>query len=458
MSRTGPAEFTHHDDGTSESVWRSAGVEGLTELPAALPPGRGERLIVLAAHPDDESLGAGGLIHDCLARGAAVTVLLCTAGEASHPNSPTHTPKQLVEIRLAEFSEAMEGLSGAAGDGSLVWRFLDLPDASVADSVEVLEAILDDEFDGIRCLLVAPFRHDGHSDHDAAGAAAARVATRHGATLLEYPIWYWLWAHPATDEQWRSWNRMELTPGARAAKRAAVGAHRSQLGALSEAAGDETLLSAPFLEHFGRDVEIFRHTPGTMRGAADAEQIFDDVYRHDIDPWAYQSSWYEQRKRAVTLAALPNDHYQHALEIGCGTGVLTIELASRCRKLTGVDASGVAIDRARERLAQARQVELWRAEVPTGWPQTATDLDLVVVSEVGYYLSPVELEELFVIAGRSLRPDGHLVLCHWVHPIEGWDLDAEAVHDLAHRGLDWPTLVVHRDRDFILEVFEAPGG
>ena len=53
-------------------------------LPAVDPPGAGDRLVVVSAHPDDESLGAGGLIADRSVGGPRVQVVVATDGEASH--------------------------------------------------------------------------------------------------------------------------------------------------------------------------------------------------------------------------------------------------------------------------------------------------------------------------------------------------------------------------------------
>src|SRR5664279_305672 len=89
--------------GTPEQEW----LDGrLDHLPRLEVPGAGDRLLVVAAHPDDESLGAGGLIAAAVARGADVRVIVATDGEASHPDSTTHTPAQLAITRRAEVTAA----------------------------------------------------------------------------------------------------------------------------------------------------------------------------------------------------------------------------------------------------------------------------------------------------------------------------------------------------------------
>ena len=162
---------------------------------------------------------------------------------------------------------------------------------------------------------MAPYRHDGHTDHDALGAAAAEAAGAGGHGLLEYPIWYWLWAD-AADPAWQSWLRLPLDPAERQAKAAAMASHTTQVRALSGQPGDEVLLPPAFLAHFERPFETFawqRPAAGAGSGgsyaAADAEGVFDAVHAGNDDPWQYTTSWYEQRKRSLTLAALPGLNY-----------------------------------------------------------------------------------------------------------------------------------------------------
>ena len=57
---------------------------------------------------------------------------------------------------------------------------------------------------------------------------------------------------------------------------------------------------------------------------------FEQIYDHDPDPWGFESRWYEHRKYALTMAALPEPHYRSAFEPGCSIGVLTDLLAPRC--------------------------------------------------------------------------------------------------------------------------------
>lgn len=177
---------------------------------------------------------------------------------------------------------------------------------------------------------------------------------------------------------------------------------------------------------------------------------FDRMYARDADPWGFASRWYEQRKYALTLAALPAARYRRGLELGCSIGVLTADLAARCDSLLAVDASPVALASARRRVPP--NVELVQAAVPDGWP-TGT-YDLVVLSEVGYYLDSADLERLLDLIEASLSPDGTVVACHWRHPVQDYPLTGDAVHEALAR---WPRTSRVEEEDFLLDVL-APGG
>ncbi|WP_395401159.1 PIG-L family deacetylase [Arthrobacter sp. UC242_113] len=451
--------FSHVDAGTDEADWEGSGLDTIGELPLDSAELARMEFVVLVAHPDDESLGAGGLLARLTSAGAHVEVLLCSAGEASHPGSPTTTPEQLAAVRREEFAAAM-GAFGLADQ----WEFLDLPDSGLAQHRDVIAKRLADVIgrrDAGRpdaaggLVIVAPYRGDGHLDHDTLGVLAAETAEAGGHGLLEYPIWYWLWATPE-DTAWRNWVRLPLGPAEQLTKREALRTHASQLQPLSDLPGDEVLLSEQFLAHFSRPFEVFAWWPPVTgrRSARDAEAVFDALHRGAEDPWRYQDSWYEQRKRSLTLAALPEQKYDAGLEAGCSIGTLSEELAKRCARLLAVDASGTAVGRAAKRLARYPGAEARQLTLPEQWPEGS--FDLIVVSEMGYYLAAAELAELFTRISASLAPGGTLLLCHWRHPVSGWELDGDAVHSLARSQLRWPTAGIYRERDFVLETFIVP--
>ncbi|MBT9393532.1 nodulation S family protein [Hymenobacter sp. NST-14] len=154
---------------------------------------------------------------------------------------------------------------------------------------------------------------------------------------------------------------------------------------------------------------------------------FDAVYQANQDPWKFETSPYEREKYATTLAALPRAHYERAFEIGCSLGVLTEQLAARCGQLLAVDVAAAPLERARQRCAYLPQVTLEQRRIPEEFP--AGKFDLIVVSEVGYYWSPADLERAAARILAALVPGGHLLLVHWTPPVHDYPLTGDAVHE-----------------------------
>lgn len=193
----------------------------------------------------------------------------------------------------------------------------------------------------------------------------------------------------------------------------------------------------------------------TMDLDTDPSARFDALFTANQDPWHFKDRWYESRKRAMTLACLPRARYASGFEPGCANGELSAALASRCDRLLISDGSAVAVAIARRRVADLPQVSAVQAWVPDDWPQQR--FELIVVSELGYYLGPEALEELVARTARSLLPGGDLVACHWRHPIQGCGLDGDGVHAAISRGIALPRVWSLADPDFRLEVWSADG-
>jgi LmbE family N-acetylglucosaminyl deacetylase len=423
-------DFTHDGTGTAAEVW-STDVRWDDRPPLVLDGVR--RVVVVAAHPDDESLGAGGLLATAHERGLEIDLVLLTAGELSHPRSPTHSRAQLAQRRLGEAKDAL----CAVAPGAAV-TMLALGDGTVADSEAAVAARLVDLIgDGELTLLAAPWRHDGHPDHEAAGRAAAVAARRTDAALVEYPVWWWHWGTPG-DAPWAAIRRLQLSDRARACKHLAIAAHTSQVESLSSEPGDEVPLHPGFLAHFHGSAEVY---------VVDAprDTALDDLHRSDPDPWGVDDRWYESRKRDLTLAVLPRPSYARGLEIGCSTGALAERLADRCLDLLAVDNSPAALEAARRRLADRDHVRVDLVQVPDEWPPGV--FDLVVVSEVAYFRSPRELRSLVERVQASLASDGVVVLCHWRHRVDGWVPDARAVRSAFTADDRLPVQATYRDRD-----------
>ena len=439
--------FSHLDAGTPETVWRgdprtSRGPE--LQIDA-------DELIVVAAHPDDETLGAAGLIRRVHGRGGLVTVIVATDGEASHPASPTHTSEALAALRRAETSRALDHLA----PGARV-HFLGIRDGALQENrdrlVGAIAAILDGSTigdDDRRVLVVAPWAGDGHRDHRIAAEAVAHVCEARGLRHLGYPIWLWHWGAP-DDVPWAATRRLTLTPDEIAAKQNAIDLHVSQIAPLSPAPGDEAVVHAEMRAHFERGVELFLIEPPARTASSMPARWFETFYEMHEDPWGFETRWYERRKRSVLMAALPNADIGDVLEIGCSTGLITRELAARAARVVALDPVASAVEATRSRVDGDR-VTVIQGQVPHDWPDGR--YDTVVLSEVGYYLSAADLARTIHLIEDCLTDDGCLVACHWRHPVAEYPQTGDQVHATLRASPVWETTVRHEERDFILEVF-----
>lgn len=182
---------------------------------------------------------------------------------------------------------------------------------------------------------------------------------------------------------------------------------------------------------------------------------FQQLYEQDDDPWQVRHSWYEQRKRQLLLAALPAQRYRHVFEPACGNGELTALLAQRADQVTASDFSPAAVSLTQRRLdstANAERVAVRCQRMPQEWPREAT-FDLIVISEMAYYLSPEELPQLRERCLETLTMHGCLVLCHWRPPFADRVLDTGAIHASFDASAELYRLAHHEESDFLLDVW-----
>ncbi len=197
--------------------------------------------IVVAPHPDDETLGAGGLIAWQRKRGILVSIVAVTDGEAAYMGT-----KNLGAVRRVEQQEAATAL-GVDAD---VVR-LGFPDSAVAihenDLFDLLLPLISRD-----TVVFAPWDQDCHPDHEACGRAARKACHEIGAQLIFYPIWSW---HQKTVSDFHQMDlyRFDLTPDLVAAKQSALTCHRSQL----EHESGEPILPARLLQPFRRSFETY---------------------------------------------------------------------------------------------------------------------------------------------------------------------------------------------------------
>ncbi|MCP3803327.1 bifunctional PIG-L family deacetylase/class I SAM-dependent methyltransferase [Allokutzneria sp. A3M-2-11 16] len=409
----------------------------LRDLPV-FQPGDYRTVVAVAAHPDDETLGASGCMQALHAAGCAVTLVVASDGEAAFPNLGAEARSELGRVRRAELTEALR--LQELSDVRVHW--LGLPDSGLAEHTGELVALLRELLAGADCCLL-PWPGDPHPDHQAVAEAvlAAAPVTAH---RWSYPIWMWHWMrHDDAEVPWELAHRYPLSKDQRSRKSAAVLAFRSQLTDGPD--GSPPILPADVLEHFDRESEVLFREP--RRQTAPVER-FAELYAGDADPWSGATRWYERRKRALLMASLPSERYGTVVEPACGTGLLTAELAQRCDRLFAFDVVPDAVAAARKRLTGADNVHLEQASLPDGFP--SAPCDLVVLSEILYYLDDRDLDSVLDRVVAALRPGGEVAAVHW----RPWAPEAPRDGAAAHRRLiarpELETLVDHVDDEFLL--------
>jgi SAM-dependent methyltransferase len=134
--------------------------------------------------------------------------------------------------------------------------------------------------------------------------------------------------------------------------------------------------------------------------------------------------------------------------------VLTGQLAGRCDELLALDIAASAVRTATARTADLPQVRVEQRELPGEWP--AGRFDLIVLSEVLYYLSDADSDDVLKSASQALEPAGTLIAVHWRHPVADYPRGGDAVHQAlaAHADeLGLARSVRHEELDFLLDVY-----
>lgn len=190
-------------------------------------------LLVIAPHPDDETIGCGGLIALAAASGVCVVVVVVTDGAASHPGSATWPPERIAHRRKREVLRAIEILGVKASP-----HFLNLPDTQTATIAGAIRQGACDRLAGVieehqPDVVLTTWRREPHCDHRFSYALTrdSMQDASSSAMLVEYMVWTYLIG--AADDR----PRPHETAGflldvgdVRSRKRSALAAHRSQLG------------------------------------------------------------------------------------------------------------------------------------------------------------------------------------------------------------------------------------
>ncbi len=190
-----------------------------------------------------------------------------------------------------------------------------------------------------------------------------------------------------------------------------------------------------------------------------------DAPHTEPDPWGYERHWYEQRRRQLIAAMLPQHSLGQVLEIGCSTGLITQLLAPRADQLLAIDISPAAIALARQRLQGVANVRLEQGDITQQWP--AQHFDHILLCDVGYYLHAAQLQDLAANIVRQLgnhpaapqlaAPECVLLLAHWRHRFEQVVTPTEDVHRLLVQATGWQVQARYQDEDLLIDVLSRNG-
>lgn len=364
-------------------------------------------MVVLAPHPDDEILGAGGIMARAHAGGNRVGVIVLTDGGRSDPAgcSMTMKARRAMECRLglaALLGEVPPLMMLKCPDGELDSRYPDLADTSA------LGRFLRD-LAPVTVLVTDP--DDNHPDHKAAFGLACRIVGMGMAQQL-----YVLPVSQRVDATFSRRGYETILVGEYvAAKRDAIRNHQSQI----TASRTGFALSKAAQESFAT-VEYTRPVVNSQANALQPQVVapshFDEMFARNSDPWNYQTDPYEAARFARTLSALEDRWYPEAIELGCANGILTTLLASQSGHLIAIDASREALAVAKVRLGAVHNVELRLGHLPQDFPHGS--FDLIVLSDFLYYLGFDGCIALAAKISGSAAPGCRIVIANYLGETE----------------------------------------
>lgn len=186
------------------------------------------------------------------------------------------------------------------------------------------------------------------------------------------------------------------------------------------------------------------------------QNLFEPLFARGPDPWHFEGSWYEARKRDLLLASLPRPRYASVFEPGCAGGFVSEQLAQRCDRLLAWDGARRAVGYAADRLKPHAHAQVEHGWVPDQWPEGR--FDLIVLGELLYYMKEPDIERLAQRCRTTLLasgPEATVLACHWLHPFEDFPLGGSRVHQILHEHLQIPRVAQWRDADFCLEVWST---
>lgn len=188
---------------------------------------------------------------------------------------------------------------------------------------------------------------------------------------------------------------------------------------------------------------------------------FDQLYRGNADPFRVGERWYEHRKITVAMSSLAAPRYRQIWDAGCGTGHLALALTGRCDRLLAGDAAPTACHLTADRLAGIAHAEVELHELPAAPAHSVGRFDLVMLSEVLYYLPPDAIDATGVMLTEITTTDriAEVMVVNWRHfPSDAHLSGLDAANRLGPLlgDLGWQSSVTHDDADFVLRSWRRP--
>lgn len=412
--------------------------------------------LVLAPHPDDESLGCGGLIALLRAQGCRLTIVVTTDGSQSHPHSTAYSESARIALREEEMRQALSVLQVSEKHiHFLHGRDAALPGKDDPGFIGLKRKLIDIIRDACPQLCLVPYELDPHCDHRSTWQlldASLQEVKNNGVTVWEYPIWLYQNAEYADIPDLKEGELIAVGINAfLSQKTAAIAAHRSQVSELISDDPKGFRLSTEMIGNFLTGKEYFMERQSLRKEHTLSADYFQRLYEQQRDPWNFEASEYEREKYATTIAYLGRGIYRNALEIGCSIGVLTALLRNKCNRLLSIDISSTALEVAQNRLKDHPDVEFRLAAIPHEYPDSS--FDLVVMSEVGYYLSMGDLLATKRKIADSLLSGGTLIMVHWTHYVIDYPLTGDEVHEVFLNDPLFKSASSIRTKDYRLNVF-----
>jgi SAM-dependent methyltransferase len=215
-----------------------------------------------------------------------------------------------------------------------------------------------------------------------------------------------------------------------------------------------------------RDIGLFVRSArtdraiGRMRRQHGSRAAFEAAYVATSDPWGSASLryGYQRRKYDHIVALLPSRQFRHALDLGCGLGLLSQRLTARADETLGLDVADAAIKLARAYAKGVSGLTFAQADLMDLPRELNRRFDLVVIADTLYYLSPLDNELLKMLAGRIadlLAPGGIcLIADHFFFSVDLDSRISRRIHDAFSCSPRFSVISHHRQPFFLVTVLE----